>query len=87
MITIKGYSEVGFDHLCGNLFDAFMRSKKTYMVLATEMNVKSTQTAINAIRNPNIVSDLTLTEAMRCVGLKGFVHIEEGLKYYYLKNK
>jgi len=87
MITVKGYSEVGYDTLYGRLFDAFKRSGKTYFKVAQEMNVNSTQTAINAISNPNKVSDSTLTDAMRCVGLDGFVLISQGLKYYYVKNK
>lgn len=86
MITVKGYSEVGFEVLCGNIYDAFQRSKKTYMNLAQEMNVNSTQTAMNVIKNPQLVSDGTLTDAMRCVGVQGFIVIAEGLKFYYLKN-
>ncbi len=85
MITVKGYTEVGFDIFCGNLYDAFKRSGKTYFKIAQEMNVNSTQTAINAIKTPQMVSDGRLTDAMRCVGMDGFIVIAEGLKFYYIK--
>lgn len=89
MIPITGYTQKKYSEFQAALNDAFDKSGKYHLQVASEIKVKSSNTVKNALLldSKQSVSDEVLTAVMKSVGLSGLVVWIFGTKYYYLKNK
>lgn len=87
MITITGYKQVGYSEFQAALHKANADTKKSPLQIAADLNLGTVETARNAFKDTQVVSDKVLTGVMKSVGLSGFVIWIFGKKYYYIKNK
>jgi len=86
MIPITGYKQVEYAEFKTALNDKFENSKKTKLLIASEIGVDSTNSVRNTFTDKKQTSsDKVLTSVMKAVGLSGFVLWVFGKKYYYIK--
>lgn len=84
---VKGYRQVSYSQLQPELVEFYKASKKSYVELAYELDVRSVSTAQNAIvSDDQMVSDEILTKVFNLIGLNAFVVWLNGERKYYLKN-
>jgi len=86
-LTVKGYRQAGYGEIQLRLFDKFKESKKSYVELAYELDVRSVSTAQNILTSDTqIVSDELLSKVINLLGINAFVIWVNGERNYYIKN-
>lgn len=85
MITINGYKQVSYPDFQLALHKASANSGKSPLQIAADLDLGTVETARNAFKPKQKVSDKVLTGIMKSVGLSGFVIWVFGKKYYYIK--
>ena len=85
MITITGYKQVSYADFQVALNRSNADCGKTPLQIAADINLGTVETARNAFKAKQMVSDKVLTGVMKSVGLSGFVIWVFGKKYYYIK--
>jgi hypothetical protein len=84
--AIKGFNQVTFNKLQEIMMDRYRETKKSYVELAYELEVKSVSTAQNALTGvEQMVSDQILTNMLRILNLNGMVVWQNGERNYYIK--
>lgn len=86
MVEIKGYKPMAYDDFQRLLHRKKLDEKRSSPEIAVCCGLKDTQTIKNAFNtNKQVVKDAVLSKLMVCLGINGFVHWENGVRYYYVK--
>lgn len=84
---VKGFRRIELSELQEELQKAQKESKKSYVDLAYNLNLKSVTSIQNLLTSdPQVVSDEMLTRFINLLGLNAFVTWKNGERNYYIKN-
>lgn len=88
MVLIKGYSLLNYTQFQEILHRKKADCNKTTPEIAVCCGLKDTNTVNNAFKTKGqVIKDSVLSKIMNCLGIDGFVHWNNGMRYYYVKGK